>query len=750
MSVKLFSRLTFIVSILLLLTIDLGAERLKEVVVLNSYHQGFKWTSDITDAIADEFNKNESYRLFYEYLDSKRFNDESYFVHLKDIYHYKYSDHKIDGIICSDNKAFDFYIEYGQSIWGDAPAVFCGVNNIGDLLYQVDTLKHTIVHERIDIFNTLKLIHQLQPQLEEIIVISDKTLSGNIFLDQFVEAFDKLKPEFSYRVINNAAPDKLHTILHELSLENKAIYLLSLYTHRNGIPNEMTNEVNYFFKDINLPIYSNWDFLMPDIIVGGKILRAKDQGQLAAQLMKEKLSGQKPATHNWPVDNFIIDQKQADKYALDLSKSDIPFVLTNQEQSFISQYKKEVMVVLLILITLTSIVIVLVGDVIKRKRVEINFIESEKRLELAIDGANEGLWDIHLMQGSIFISEQFAKLLNYNNSASIKMTVENWTDYVFEQDVEQVREAYNTHKQGRADAFKCETRLIDYSGNPSWFSLHGKITEWKSNEPSRITGIILNINDQKAFEEQLQNAKEKAEESDRLKSSFLANMSHEIRTPMNAILGFTDLLIYDSLTSDERSEYLNMIKNSGENLLSLINDIIDISKVESGELSISESPIDFSLLANEVYNVGRSISNSLNKNIELRLDKPENDRDMLIIADPLRLYQVMLNLMSNAIKFTDSGYVELSYKIHKDHILSIRIKDTGPGISDDYKELIFDRFRQIDESTIKKHGGTGLGLSITKSIILLMNGHIEVVSDPPNGAEFIVEIPVKLQKLRYN
>ncbi len=740
--IKLYSHLVLL--ILTLYSAPVKAEHLKEIVVLNSYHFGFKWTADINNAINEYFKSDESSRVFYEFMDSKHFNSDEYLRSLSEQYSIKYKGQNIHGIICSDNRAFDFFIEHGKKIWGDVPAVFCGVNDINEQIELIDPSKQAIVHEIIDIDGTIRLMEQLQSQLEEIIVISDETLSGNIFLEQFISAFEKQPRNYTFRIINNTEPAQLRKAILDLPTSNRAIYLLSLYTQRNGIPDEMIHEGHYFFRNLNIPIYSNWDFLMPNLIVGGQILKASDQGQMAADILNKILNKQAFNTHNYPPTYTIFDELMLQKYDLDSDLVESKFTFVNQERNFIRDHRRELVIVLTILSIFVFIILLLVNDIIKRKRIEISFIDSEKRLELAIDGANEGLWDIELGKNYIYINDQFAHLLGYANANELRINLNNWKSIVLPQDIEQLKEAYNLHKVGVEDAFQCEVRLLNKKQEPSWFSLHGKITEIIDDSPNRITGIILNINNQKAFENELQKAKEKAEESDRLKSSFLANMSHEIRTPMNAILGFTELLIHGQLQPNEQAEYLQMIQRSGENLLTLINDIIDISKIESGELKISDERVNLNDLVKEAINVGESICNSLNKQLEIRVISDSPNDKLFIFTDPLRVYQILLNLISNAVKFTEQGHIDINYSVDANSTLTLSVKDTGPGILAKNKQLIFDRFRQVDESTNKKHGGTGLGLSITKSIVELMRGKIELNSEPPNGAEFTVRIPVKL------
>ncbi len=727
---------------LLCYSIMANANEFKEIVVLNSYHPGFKWSTDITNAIEEYYKKDETVRLFNEFMDSKRFRSPDYFAQLEQLLKIKYTDYPVDGIICADNYAFNFFLNHGAQIWGDTPAVFCGVNNIKDYTQHLDSLKHAAVIEQIDVLQTLNIIKALQPDLQEIIVISDHTLSGQIFAKQFQDAAQQSLDHIKFRFTSSLDPQQLKAELKAISPGNKAIYLLSLYTNRSGIPHEMVRESQFLFDDIHIPIYSNWDFLLDDLIVGGRLIKAYDQGFLAAQLMQRKLQNLATPLFTTPPYYDILDYNQLQKHQIKYRNNLSHIKIVNQPISFIQRFKKELIILLLVLIVLIFIILLLTTDIIKRKRIELELVKSEQRLELAMEGANEGLWDTDL--NSFYFNDQFAKLLGYENAEELDLTFINWEKYVVKEDIDQLHEAYEMHASNKLPTFKCEVRLILKNDETAWFTIHGRITSITDGIPARLTGTMINISAQKEFEDQLRKAKEKAEESDRLKSSFLANMSHEIRTPMNAILGFTDLLTNGGLEQQEQQEYLNLIKSSGENLLSLINDIIDISKIESGEMSINNGEFDLHELLTELVGVGNSLVKTRKKNIIIRLKKEVKNKTLLMQSDSVRIYQVLLNLLSNAIKFTENGFIDIRYTIVNHRQIKLIVKDTGPGISKKNQQVIFDRFRQIDESTVKKHGGTGLGLSITKSIVQLLGGTVTIRSEIGEGAEFIVNIPCKI------
>jgi len=235
-------------------------------------------------------------------------------------------------------------------------------------------------------------------------------------------------------------------------------------------------------------------------------------------------------------------------------------------------------------------------------------------------------------------------------------------------------------------------------------------------------------------------SKEHAEESDRLKSAFLANMSHEIRTPMNSILGFSELFRVTKITEEKKEYYLKIIHSSGKHLIKIIDDIIDFSKIESGQLIINRSNINLRELFGIIYNEFSQKMKSGKNELKLILDIP--DEDYIIYSDDMRLKQIMINFLTNSIKFTEKGEIIFGYhKTAKDQ-LKFFVKDTGIGIPANKLETIFERFRQADDSTTRKYGGTGLGLAISKNLVELLDGEIGVKSEENSGAEFFFTLPL--------
>jgi PAS domain S-box-containing protein len=365
--------------------------------------------------------------------------------------------------------------------------------------------------------------------------------------------------------------------------------------------------------------------------------------------------------------------------------------------------------------------------------------ESEKKLILIADNFVNGmLYQVAMLDNNKRNFNYLSDAVNSLYGCTVQEAKDN-PDLIYGKiHPEDINELIEKEKEALAQMtiFKTEARVINPDGSIRW--------SYYISRPRIISGIVcwdgieIDITDRKQLEMELIVAKEKAEESERLKSAFLANMSHEIRTPMNSILGFSDLLMNESLSINKKEKYHQIVNSSGKRLMNLISDIIDISKIDAKQLTLEKSLFNLNTLIETLH--GQFLIIASQKNIKLINSKGLSDSESFINCDETRLSQVISNLLENALKFTKVGTIEFGYEL-VDKNIHFYVKDSGIGINKKDHQLIFDRFKQSNNEVITLKAGSGLGLSISKGIVEILGGKIWVESELNKGATFHFTIP---------
>jgi signal transduction histidine kinase/HPt (histidine-containing phosphotransfer) domain-containing protein len=362
---------------------------------------------------------------------------------------------------------------------------------------------------------------------------------------------------------------------------------------------------------------------------------------------------------------------------------------------------------------------------------------SESRLAEAQQIAKLGSWEFDNEQNAFFLSPAVYNILE-QDPRNFFPTIDKLLDLIHIEDRDTVNAIWKSAIQGKP--FDIDFR-INTSSKIKFTHSQGRVVLNSEGQLEKIIGTLQDITERKSAEHEIMKAREQAENSMKVREVFLANMSHEIRTPMNAILGFTRLLCETTPTAEQKA-YIDAIHFSGENLLVIINDILDLSKIQSGKMTIEKCEFDLHELISGIIAVLRP--KALEKGLRLT-SKIGSQIPSVIQGDSVRLNQILTNLISNAIKFTEKGSVSLEINsiISENHdiLLEFKVTDTGIGIPADKQSLVFENFVQASSDTTRKYGGTGLGLAIVKSLVELQDGKISVESTLREGSTFTVHLP---------
>lgn len=738
-----------------------GLER--RIIVIQSYEPGYKGYAGLENKILHEFHKNKinaSIKTFY--LDCESFLAAE---ELERIYNFidTTQSWKPEVIVVYDDQATYSLLSCKHPLITRIPVLFAGVNypnwpllkkfhNVTGFWDKPEYMKTASMSDTLFGPTCIKFWEDqtyLGKQTTESIIKdlyeNGIRLYGNNHIIQAANGTLYLQPDSLVKIDMKEVVYKKPTNTFYYGVDSRASTLNNLLWNFSGLARNSTfvqskrdftsKRIGLFADNPTLTVI-NEGFGQGEGLLGGYLTSQEDEIKLSIKETADILNGK-------DIGNMSI-KKTPKKFVLDwkeVERWDIPVKIIPKEYHFINmpfyeQYRSHLIVGSILLgFTLFSIISYLTHLYLrenrKRKLAQDKLAKGERFLSLALAGGKVFAFQL---QGDLFHFDA-----DFYTSAKLErerpITIEEFRACVYPEDIdrfnEEVRNALLGNIEENISRIRCKFSGKDYQ----WWEYRYNYNK----EENTFSGLCLNIQQAKEAEQELINARKKAEESDKMKSAFLANMSHEIRTPLNAIVGFSNLIGTNEveLGPEEKSEFLKLINTNCDLLLKLINDILDLSRIESGRMEFSFATCNLTELFNEIYKTHKLL---MPEGVCLKIEKPQEP--VMIWTDHHRLTQVITNFINNAGKFTKDGYIKIGYCRTEDPtIISLFVEDTGIGIPKEKQQSVFERFNKLDEFA----QGTGLGLAICKVIVKRFGGSIQLTSTEGKGSCFTINLPLQYQ-----
>ena len=732
-----------------------------KILVIQSYETEYKGYTDIETKIAKEFHRQGlDVAIDYFYLDCESYLSDQEMSMMRERLDSS-ALFKPELILVYDDQATFSLMASDHPLTHDVPIVFAGVNYPNwDLIKKYPNI--TGFWDKPEYLKTCRISEELFGPMK-IIFWLDNTFLGKQATSQVTKELNNIgekigkKVSFETMEINakEQATDTAEIIKVKGLLKQKPIK-----TTYSSINARSTSSNNLLWALSGLTRYSiciqtkrdftskrlgqladnptlttiNEGFGYGEGLLGGYLTSLETQIHISVGVATRLLKGEKissiPVTQS--PKEYLVDWVEIKRWNIPLESIPDNYRIINMpftEKYFFHIAVAGILIGIIIILVISYLTFLYFKESKERQQTQRRLKESERFLSLALTGGK--VFAFQLSNKTFYFDSDFHTATGLREDL---ISIDKFRYFIHSEDRrtfnQNIADAYSGDSEENISQIRCKFDGKTYQ----WWEFR-----YTYNQTEKIfSGLCLNVQKVKTTEQELINARQKAEESDQMKSTFLANMSHEIRTPLNAIVGFSNLIGSGEIELEptERNEFLQLINTNCDLLLKLINDILDLSRIESGHMAFNFEDCNLTDLMNDIYKTHRLL---MPKGVELRCITPEIPA--ILRTDRHRLTQVVTNFINNAAKFTSSGYIEIKYRLSPDlkNIL-ISVKDTGKGIAKEKQAAVFERFQKLDEFA----QGTGLGLAICKTIIKRFEGTIGVESVEGEGSTFTISIPYSL------
>jgi len=730
----------------------------KHILIITSQPYVTDWFKTLNESLSEHLSSflPLGSKLSYEYIGGEGITDPQYNDKLIAWLGKKYTRIRFDMIIGIMPASSQFLLDHGETLFPGIRTLYALPSK--DQIARITARQKpvAVVTAADPIPQTIEQIRILLPETDHLLVVSGSSkddvnyqqLTGNILQGK--------KWPKTVEYLTGLPVNELTQKLARAK-DKTAVLMLTYLLDRDGKPLTTVQVMKAVSEKSAVPIFSFYDTVMGLGIVGGRLSSAAAYGETIAQTAKKLFAADKHASLPTVVaeGKYMFDWRQMEKWKISADRLPKESIILYRTVPFWRQNLPEVLVILGIIIFQAVLIIALVFNLLRRHRVEKELRRSEKKYRNIFDNASMGIFQSTPEGRYLSVNPYLAHMFGYSTPEEMISNINNIQKEAYVNPEDRTRFLKLMDEEDIVRGFTVEYKRRD--GSHFWISINGKAVRNKDGAIRHYEGTVEDIttrlqaeNELARYREhlellvkertcELEIAKEKAETADRAKSAFLATMSHELRTPLNSIIGFTGILLQGLAGSlnEEQKKQLGMVQKSAVHLLALINDVLDISKIEAEQLTLAVADFD--------------IRKSIQKVLDIVSPQAADKKlylDSFIAADvgtfkgdQKRVEQIIINLLMNAIKFTDHGKVSLSCTVSGKTIV-LSVADTGIGIEPVNMDKIFKPFQQVDTGLTRKHEGTGLGLSIVQKLVRQMGGKITVQSELGKGSTFTLTLPL--------